>query len=169
MRNGMALIQELDSAPSPDGPVAQEASYNTALLHASVDLEDKGSKKVQSDAVIVPRIEGDIAPRFRHGSNDIEGLVAVEWSDLDGHNVFNFCELAPTSVGEYAATHGRLQIKTNQRQNFRHSSAGSREGYLIRIFHRGQAQEACAISQIVEQRCLAERLRGLSADTSDAD
>src|SRR5260370_4183909 len=169
MRNGMALIQELDSAPSPDGPVAQEASYNTALLHASVDLEDKGSKKVQSDAVIVPRIEGDIAPRFRHGSNDIEGLVAVEWSDLDGHNVFNFCELAPKSVGEYAATHGRLQIKTDHWQDIRNRSAVSQESRIIRGFHRGQAQHACAISQIVEQCGLANRLRGLSADASDAD
>src|SRR5438552_1068158 len=169
MRNGMALIQELDSAPSPDGPVAQEASYNTALLHASVDLEDKGSKKVQGYVVVVPCIERDFASRFRYGSNDIKRLVAVERSDLDSHNIFNFHKVAPKSIREYAATHGRLQIKTNHGKDFRHSSAVSQQSGIARIFHRGQAQEACAISQIVEQCGLENRLRGLSADTSDAD
>src|SRR5882724_3511657 len=140
MRNGVALIQEVDSAPSPDCPVAQDASHNTALLHAPVDLENKWGKKVQGDVVIVPGIERDIAPRFCHGSNDIEGLISVERSDFDGHNVFNFCELAPKSVGEYAATHGRLQIETNHRQDFRNRLAVSQKSRITRVFHRGQAQ-----------------------------
>src|SRR5882762_6234466 len=169
MRNGMALIQEVDSAPRPDCPVAQKASYNTMLLHASTYLKDKRGKKVQGDVVVIPSIERDIAPRFCHGSNDIEGLVAVEWGDLDGHNAFNFCKLAPKSVGEYAATHGRLQIETNHRQDFRHSSAVSQESCVIRIFHRGQAQQTCAISQILEQCGLSDRLRSLPADASDTD
>src|SRR5467141_1415927 len=167
--NGVALLQEVDGAASPYRPVAQKAAYNAVFPRASVDLENIGREKVDGDIVIIAGVERDVSPGFGDGAGDIQGLVTVEWRNLDGDDIFNLGEFAPEFVGEYAAAHGRLQVKTNQRYDFRYFSGVSYERRIIRIFHGGQAQQARAVSQTREQLRFCDGLRCRSADTSDAD
>jgi hypothetical protein len=149
--------------------VAQKAAYNAVFPRASVDLENMGSEKIHSDIVIITGVERDVSPGFGDGADDIQRLVTVEWRNLDGDNIFNLGELAPESLGKYAATHGGLQVKTNERHDFAYFSAVSYEGRVIRNFHGGQAQEARAVSQTREQLRFRDGLRCRSADASDAD
>src|SRR5260370_1000352 len=167
--NGMALLQKIDGASSPYRPVAQKAAHYTVFPRASVDLETMGSEKIHGDIVIIAGVERDVSAGFGDGADDIQGLVTVEWRNLDGDNIFNLGELAPEFVGKYAAAHGRLQVKTNERYDLRHFSGVSYEGRVLRIFHGGQAQQARAVSQIREQLRFCYRLRCRSANTSDAD
>jgi hypothetical protein len=149
--------------------VAQKASYNAAFLRDSVDPEDVRREKIQRDVVIVPGVERDVSPRFSHGADDIQCLVAIEWRNLDRNNIFNLSEFAPESVGKYASTHSRLQVKTYERDDFRHLSAVSYKGCIIRVAHSGQAQQTRAVSKTRQQLRLSNSLHGLSADASDAD
>src|SRR6267154_4114987 len=167
--NGVALLQEIDGAASPYRPVAQKAAYNAVFPRASVDLENMGSEKIHGDIVIIAGVERDVSPGFGDGADDIQRLVTVEWRNLDGDNIFNLGELAPEFVGKYAAAHGRLQVKTNERYDVRHFSAVSYEGCVLRNFHGGQAQQARAVAQTREQLRFRDGLRCRSADASDAD
>src|ERR1700687_3099946 len=110
VRNVVALLQEIDRAASPYRPVAQKAAYNAVFPRLSVDLKDKRREKIHRDIVIIPGVERDVSARFSNSADDIEGLVTVERRNLDGDNLFNFRELAPESVGKYAAPHGGLQV-----------------------------------------------------------
>jgi hypothetical protein len=167
--NGVAFLQEIDGAASPYRPVAQKAAYNAVFPRPSVDLENIESEKIHGDIVIIAGVQRDVSPGFGDGTYDIQRLVTVEWRNFDGDNIFNLSELAPESIRKYAATHGRLQVKTNQRYDFSYFSAVSYEGGIIRIFHGGQAQQARAVSQIREQLRFCYCLRCRSADASDAD
>src|SRR6267378_2053657 len=149
--NGVALLQEIDGAAGPYRPVAQKAAHNAVFPRASVDLENIGSEKVHGDIVIIAGVERDVSLRFSDGADDIQGMVTVEGRNFDGDNIFNLGELAPEAIRKYAATHGRLQVKTNERHDFGHFSAVSYEDRIIRNFHGGQAQEARVVSQTREQ------------------
>src|SRR6267378_758034 len=127
------------------------------------------SRDATGEIVIITGVERDVSPGFGDGADDIQRLVTVEWRNLDGDNIFNLGELAPEFVGKYAAAHGRLQVKTNERYDLRHFSGVSYERRVLRIFHGGQAQQARAVSQTREQLRFCDGLRCRSADTSDAD
>src|SRR5260370_17995938 len=127
-----------------------------------------GSEKIHGDIVIIAGVECDVSAGFGDGADDIQGLVTVEWRNLDGDNIFNLGELAPEFVGKYAAAHGRLQVKTNERYDLRHFSGVSYEGRVLRIFHGGQPPQAPAASPIPAQLPLSYRLPCRSAHTADA-
>src|SRR6266576_2827831 len=144
--NGMALLQEIDGAASPYRPVAQWAAYNAVFPRASVDLEKIGRQKIHGHIVIIAGVERDVSAGFGDGADDIQRLVTVEWRNLDSDNIFNLGERAPEFVGKHAAAHSLLQVKTNQRYDFRYFSGVNYEGRVLRAV-----------------------LRCRSADTSDAD
>ena len=115
----MAFVEKLDGAAGPDGPVAEKAADDAAFDLLAVDGKDVGREKVEDDVVVVAGIERDFAAGFGDGADDIESLVAIEGSDFDGDDIFDFGELSPEFVRENAATDGGLQIEADDGENFR--------------------------------------------------
>ena len=113
----MAFFQQVHRALRPDGPVAQQASDDAALLQMAVNLENVGSDKIHYNVVVVAGVESDVAPRLSDGPDNIKRLVAVERCNLDRYDVLDFCELPPKSVRQNAAAHGRLQVKADDGKN----------------------------------------------------
>ena len=83
-----ALGVEFDGPLRPDRPMAEQAADKAPLNCPASHVEAKGRQQIHDDIVIVACIERDVfAVRFGDGADDLDGLVAIEWRDLDGDDV----------------------------------------------------------------------------------
>jgi hypothetical protein len=147
--------------------MTQETAHNAARFAG-------GSKtmrcdKIHHNVVVVAGIKSNIAPRLRNGTDNIEGLVAIERSNFDGDHVLDFRELPPKTVGQCTATDGCLQVKADYGQDLGHASAVSYESVIICVPQRGQAQQASTVPEIRQQLSLLNGPRSFAAYAADAN
>ena len=115
-RGRVALVEQRHGAPRPDRPVAQEAADDPALDGAPFRRRTGTASRGRDDGVVVPRVERDVvAPGIDDGPDDVERLVAVERSDLDGDHRGNFGEASPEGIRERPAADRRLQVEADER------------------------------------------------------
>ena len=110
-----AAFQQLDCAPRPHRPMAEQTTDNAALFAS----DSKRSEKVGDDIVVVAGIKRDvIATGINHSTHHIKSLVAVERRDLDGDDVLDFRKPTPEVIRKNTSTDARLQIKPDDRNDF---------------------------------------------------
>src|SRR3954470_4847571 len=101
---------------------ADNSSLNTLAVH----FKAKWRHQIDNNVVVVPGIKSDIlAPALCDGANHIDRLVAIERSNFNGDDIFNFSEAAPKRVAQHSATRCWLKIKSDQRNHFRDTAAMS--------------------------------------------
>src|SRR5687767_16608 len=75
-RGGLAgCLEVFNGFARPYGPVAQQAAGDSG----SVLTEGVLGHEVYQDAVVIAGVKSDIAAGFGNGSDDVDGLIAVEW------------------------------------------------------------------------------------------
>src|SRR6516162_10917883 len=75
----VAFRKQLYGAARPDRPMTQKPADHPALHGLFFHLKDVRRQQVHNNVVIVAGIESDIvAARFGYGTDNVEGLVAVE-------------------------------------------------------------------------------------------
>src|ERR1700731_116526 len=113
--------------------MAQKATHDAARFRPLSDSKNLRRDEIHHNIVIVAGIERDVASRLRHGPHNIERLVAIERSNLNGDYVIDFREFPPKTVGQHAATDGWLQIESDHRQNLCYAPAVSQESVIIAV------------------------------------
>src|SRR5271157_1259258 len=93
----------------PHCPLAEEA----ACKANSISTKIKFSQKIEKNVVVISCVERDFSstPGFGYGASDIERVIAVERSNLDCDQVFNFRQPAPEFVGQNTTSNAALQVK----------------------------------------------------------
>src|SRR5580765_4505009 len=97
--------------------MTQDSPDHPPVDGCAVHLECERGKQVHDDVVIVAGVKTDVSSRFGHCPYHVDGLITVEWSDLDGDDIIDVREIAPETVRENAPSDRRLQIEANDRQN----------------------------------------------------
>ena len=122
--------------------MTEQTSNNAAFHRFAVHVEAKWREQIHHDVIIIACIQRDIlAARLSNGANHIQRLIAVERRDFDGDDILNFGKPAPEGVRENAPADCRLQVKSNQRNNFRNALA-MRDEFRVRCFLEcGQTQQ----------------------------
>src|SRR5579884_2123807 len=116
--NGMTLVQQLDRLPCPHRPLAEQPADDASLDGPSTDGKAIGREQIENDVIVIAGVQGNIlAAGLGDGTNNIEGLVAIERRDLDGHHALNFEELPPEAIRQKTAADSGLKIKTHDRQH----------------------------------------------------
>src|SRR5205823_5550337 len=104
----------LDRRLGPDRPVAQQAADDAALHELGAFLEAVGRDQVHDDVVVVAGVQSDVvASCLDDCADDVDRLVAVEGSDLDGYDVFDLGELSPEREGEHTSADGGLEVEAD--------------------------------------------------------
>src|SRR5262249_46068202 len=137
--NCTALFLKFNGRARPDGPMAEKTADDAARYLLSVHQEYKGGEQIHDDVVVLARIKGCIATGFGDGANDVERVIAIEGSDFDRYDIFDFCKFAPETVGEDAAANGRLQVETNNGNDLRDGARVSEKFGVGRIFESCEA------------------------------
>src|SRR5690606_23159799 len=79
-----------DGFSGADAPLAEEAAGDPAFFGRSGG-EGEGGEEIGDDVVVVSGVESDVvASGFEGGADDVDAVVAVERSDLDGNDVGDF-------------------------------------------------------------------------------
>src|SRR5205085_9616602 len=115
--DAMAVVEQRDRTLGPDRPVSEQASHDPALGRSAIDAESKRREQVSNDGVVVAGIQRDItASRRRHGSNDVESLIAIERGDLDRDNARYLDEATPEIVPEAPAANRWPPIEADDQE-----------------------------------------------------
>ena len=114
----------------PDGPMTQQAADDASAVATEIELR----QQIDQDVVVVAGIESDIvfAAGIEHGTDHVDGLIAIERSHFDGHDIFNLDKFAPEAIGKNLAAGEWLQIETDNGQN-RSDGAGA-----VQLFVQGE-------------------------------
>ena len=108
--------------------MSEQATDDAAFFAAKT----KRCDQIGHDVVVIARVERDvIAARFDHRAHDIQRLVAVEWRDLDGHDVLDFRKATPESKWQHTSADARLQIEADHRNGLRNRPA-VRDEFILR-------------------------------------
>ena len=161
--------EQFSCAASPDGPMAEEAPNDAALDLFAVDVKNVRSEQVHHDVVVVAGVERNVAAGFGDGADDVKSLVAIEGSDFDGGDIFDFGKLAPEIEREDAAADGGLEIEADDGENLCDGAAMRKENGVGCMRKRGEAEEAGVVAKIGEERGFANGLRRIATDSADAD
>ena len=107
---GLDVFHQFNGPFGPDSPVTKQSTRDTFGYKVSLMLDTILTQKIYNDVVIVAGVESDFACAAGggDGAENLEGLVAIEGCDFDRHDVVNFNEAAPESVGQNASSHGGL-------------------------------------------------------------
>src|SRR4051812_45842764 len=112
----------------------EQATDNAFFDRSAADRKSVGRQEIEDDIIIVTGIERNvIAARFSHGPHDIQRLITIEWRNLDRHNLVNLGKSTPKTERQNAPAHRRLQIESDQRNDFRYLPAMDDKAILIRI------------------------------------
>src|SRR5262245_11949686 len=103
--------------------MAEKAANDAARYFLAVHVKYKRCEQVHDDVVVVAGVECDVAAGFGDGAHDVDRPIAIEGSDLDGDDIFDFHKFAPEAVREDAAADGWLQIKSEDGKNLRDGPA----------------------------------------------
>ena len=97
----------------PHGPMPKQSAHNSYPLI----VEIKCRKQVNQNVVVISGVQRDLlgAPRMGQCAYHIDGLVAIEWCNLNGNHVLDLKEATPELVRQYPTTDSRLQIKSDNR------------------------------------------------------
>src|SRR5256885_2063554 len=149
--------------------MAEEAPNDAALDLFAVDVKNVRSEQVHHDVVVVAGVERNVAAGFGDGADDVKSLVAIEGSDFDGGDIFDFGKLAPEIEREDAAADGGLEIEADDGENLCDGAAMRKENGVGCMRKRGEAEEAGVVAKIGEERGFANGLRRIATDSADAD
>src|SRR5262252_7674324 len=87
-------------------------------------LEAKRSQQIHHDVVVVTSIESNIVTTgINNGPHDIQCLISVERSDFDCVDRVDFGKAPPKLTRQDATTNRRLEVKSEQREDFSHCFA----------------------------------------------
>src|SRR6267154_650283 len=136
--------------------MAEKAADDAALDLFAVDGKNVRSEQIHDDVVVVAGVERDVAAGFGDGADDVKSLVAIEGSDFDGGDVFDFGELAPEFIRENAAADGRLEIDSDDANEW---SGAAAVGAVH--FFRSERQNGVEEADL---RIANGELRGVNAD-----
>ena len=166
-----AALMQRDGFFSPDRPVTEEPARDAELNGATVGSgEAEGREKVSDDGVIVSGVERDVVTAgLGDRTNDVEGLVAVEGSDLDGDDVFDFNEATPEGIRQRATADAGLQVEADDGEHLGDGAAVVDEVVLAGGAERSEAEEACVVAEAVQKGGFLNSLRRGAADAADAD
>ena len=148
--DSMAFIEKLYGATRPYGPMAEKAADDAALDGLSIHLKGEWRNKIEDDVVVVAGVESDVASRVGDAAEHVERLIAVERSDFDSDDIFDFRETAPEGVRKNAAADSGLQVEANDGNDLRDGARVGKELGVRCIFERGETQEASVIAKIGE-------------------
>src|SRR5882724_11111820 len=149
--------------------MAEEAADDAALDLFAVDGKHVRSEQVHYDVVVVASVERDFAAGFGDGADDVKSLVAIERSDFDGGDIFDFGEFSPEFVREDAAADGGLEIKADDGNNLCDGATVGEEDGVGCLRERGEAEEAGVVAKIGEECGFANGLRRVATDSADTD
>src|SRR6202030_1195623 len=95
----------------PDGPVAEQSTYDASLAAAEIELREQ----VGNDVVVVAGVERDFrgASGLYHCAHDIQRLIAVERRDFNSDDILDFRELAPKRVRQRPPAHAGLEVEAD--------------------------------------------------------
>ncbi len=105
-------------------------------------------------------------PDFGHGPDDVEGPVAVEGSDLDGDDPFDFGEPPPEAIRQVRAADGLLKVEADERDHLGHGPAMGQPRVVVGA-GTGEAEQAGVIAKVAQDPGLGDRLAGRTADSAD--
>jgi len=165
----VTFIEEFDGFASPDGPMAEKAADDAAFDLLAIDGKNVRSEQVHYDVVVVAGVERNVAARFGDGADDVKTLVAIEGSDFDGGDIFDFGELAPEFVGESATADRGLQVEADDGKNLCDGAAMGEERCVGGVRKRGEAEQAGVVAKIGEERGFANSLGRITTDSADAN
>ncbi len=166
-----AALMKCNRLLSPDGPVAEEAAGDAEFNRsARAGGDAEGSQEIGHDGVIVAGVESDVvAPGLGDGAEDVEGLVAVEGSDLDGDDVVDFDEASPKGIGQRATADAGLEVKADDGEDVGDGATVVDEVVLAGVMERGETEEPGVVAEAVEEGGFLNRLRRGAADAANAD
>src|SRR5689334_14663394 len=102
--------------------MAKQTADNPSFIFSKTIRRDE----IEHDVVIVASVKGDvIASRLDDGADNVNGLIAIEWRNLDGDDVCDFGKAPPKGEGQGASTDGGLKIKSNDGDSFCNSATMS--------------------------------------------
>jgi len=149
--------------------MAEEATDNAAFDLLAVHGKSVRREEVHHDVVVIAGVERNVAAGFGDGADDIQSLVAIERSDFDGGDIFDFGEFAPEIVREDAATDGWLKIKADDGKNLCDGAAMGEERRVGSVRKRGEAEETGVVAKIGQERGFANGLGRVATDSADTD
>ena len=166
---GVTFGEQFSCAASPDGPMAEEAPNDAALDLFAVDVKNVRSEQVHHDVVVVAGVERNVAAGFGDGADDVKSLVAIEGSDFDGGDIFDFGEFAPEFVRENAAADGGLKIEADDGNNLCDGATMREENGVRCMRKRGETEQARVVVKIGEECGFANGLQRVATDSADTD
>ena len=167
----MRLVEQFDGLADPDAPMSEQPAPNAHGHDRALVRDGIRRHQVRDDVVVVPGVERDAIDRagFDNAANHVEGAVAVERRDLDGHHVVDRGEAAPERRRQHDAANGRLEIETDQR-NFLGDRRGVGDDFIFAAaLHRGEGKQAGVIAEFTCELRLLNRLRGAADEAGDHD
>src|SRR5450759_3385108 len=134
-------IEEAHRAARPQSPLAAQSADDMMRGGFATRNHREWREQIGDDAIVISRVERDIlATRIGDGAHDVERLVAVEWSNLDGPRALDPGELAPEIVAQRASAHCRLQIESEQWQHLRDGAAVADQLRFARALQRAEPE-----------------------------
>src|SRR6185312_4169964 len=127
-------LEELDGAPRPDAPMAEQAAGDPELDRRAVAREAERGQEIEHDAVVIAGIERDalLGARLDDAAHHVEGAVAVEGRDLHRDHRLELGKAPPEAMREREAAHGGLEIESDERHHLAHGAAMGDELVLAR-------------------------------------
>jgi len=104
-----------------------------------------------------------------HGPDDVERLIAVEWSNLDREDGGELGKPAPEGVRKHTAADRRLQVEADEGNACGDGLAVRDEPGVVCIAERGEAEQPRVVAELNQELRFAQGLIGRPADTADAD
>ncbi len=126
-------------------------------------------KQVCHDVVIVSRVKGDLsfAAAFRHGPNDVQGLVTIKGRNFNGHHIFNLNKTPPEFNVENPSAGRWLEIKSENGNDGADGPAVPDQAGNRGVAERAQAQQSGVVAQPPGPFRLSNGLVGCAANTRD--
>ena len=125
---GVNALQQLDRAPRPDAPVAEQPAADAQRDGLAIPLQRERREQVRHDVVVVAGVERDavLGACLDHAAQHVERAVAVERRDLDRHHVVDLRETPPEARRQMQSADRGLQVEAKQRQLFRRPPCSAR-------------------------------------------
>jgi len=126
----VTFFEKFHGFARPDRPVAKEAADDAAFDFLAIGIEGVRSEEVHDDVVVVAGVERDVTARFGYRADDVERLIAIERSDFNGDDIFDFDKFFPEVVRENAAADGGLEVETYDRDDLCDGAAVSEKPFV---------------------------------------
>jgi hypothetical protein len=158
-------LEEFNGAPSPYGPLSQQAANKVSGTLTKAKL----CEKVSDDIVVISGIEGDFraASAVCNRAEHFHGLIPVERRDLYGNDRLDFDEAFPEVSVERATADGRLQIKAHEGDGLSDGTAVLDERIVGRIRESGEAEQPSVVADSLKDSGFLTRLPGIPTDATD--